>query len=234
MQAGLEAPRAAGGAFGEHGAVGAREAAEDHVRGTPVTFDPPVMDDTADTAAIRHAAKTIKIRPNDRLIRSALVILGVVWWCDQGAGFMPHAPRLMSRPSAPVTLTVAALGIFLLVWFVAGADVFVVCEGILRHERRIGALRVWPSSIYKTTVLKDLRVEERAYRIKGNTSRRFEVVFDDASGKRCLVWRRSRAESNDVVRRLLEAMIASRSSSPTTANAYDRVRQSSNREDPSI
>lgn len=148
----------------------------------------------------------IVTRPNDRVIRSALVILGLVWWCNQAVTFMRQAPRTMSYVVAPLSISVAALGMFLVVWLSAGADVFVLCGGVLRHERRIGLLRVWRAGIYPLAAIKDLRVEERVYKIKGNTSRRFEVVFDDGSARRCLVWRRSREASDDLVRRLHDAM----------------------------
>jgi hypothetical protein len=150
--------------------------------------------------------KAIVVRPNDRVIRSILSIIGLAWWCDQSTAFIRATRGVLLIASIPVFVAVSVLTIAFLLWLAWGSDVLMVDGGQLRHERRIGILRLWPARNYPVMSLRDLRAEETIVKIKGNTSRRFAIVFGEGVARKQIVWRRTRIESDELVRKLRDAL----------------------------
>jgi len=158
------------------------------------------------------AESEIVVRPNDRLLRGTLVIVGLIWWLPEGIIFKRQADPTGSLANIIWIAVIGALACFL-IWLAIGRDVLIVRGGELRVERRIASFRIFQPRVYFLSAMVNLQVERRVLKIKGNSSTRYALGFNYATRKIDLLWRRRQSDA-DAIRMWLLTSIAGQVAGP--------------------
>lgn len=140
---------------------------------------------------------SIVVRPNDRIIRALLLLIGVSWWCSAGFGRFRNGLTISTLPLLLLWALPLVVALLFLCWLTFGRFVITRCDGYLSVERRVGALTLFGPRRYLLDDIHNIRIEKRVTRMKGNQSTRYAVLVDASDGVDELWWFRQHADAED-------------------------------------
>lgn len=135
----------------------------------------------------------IVVRPNHRFAKGLLVIFLLTGLAVGGVSVISQFHNASQRMFFPLCIFVVlwlgagTLTVFSLAWISSGAQVVSFFGDTVMLAYKIGARTVGKAKTFSAADIRNLRIEKRTYKVRGNIATKYAIAFDYLGKKRDLV-----------------------------------------------